>query len=580
MTEPHAVTGDQPGHPNALAGALAGVLTAAVAMGIAQLAAGLTVPQSSPVLAVGQAAIDLTPPAVKDFAISTFGADDKNALLIGILVVLAAFAAVIGMLAVRRLSLGLWGLAVFAAIGLAAALTRPNATPVYVVPTLAGAAAGAYALTRLVRAARALGSPASTTERGGTAGRRPASSRATVVPLAPPDLPAQAQADGSDRGPVPEPVGSSFTFLPNPDDPGPPRGPARRRFLTVSAVAAVTAGAGALAGRELITRKNVSAARAAIRFPKPTVPAPPLPPGSDLGIPGLSSFITPDVSFYRVDTALLLPQVDPANWQLRIHGMVQREMTLTFDELLRRPLIEDYVTLTCVSNPVGGPYAGNAKWLGARLADLIRRARPLAGASQLLCTSVDGFTSGTPLQVVLDGRDALLAVAMNGEPLPVAHGFPARMVVPGLYGYVSATKWVTDIEVTTFAAANAYWVQRGWSQQAPIKTESRIDVPAGGATLAPGRTPVAGVAWAQHKGVAGVEVRVDGGPWQEARLAAVPDIDTWRQWVWEWEATPGNHLLEARATDATGYTQTAVAAPPPPNGASGYPSAAVTVSSS
>ena len=338
--------------------------------------------------------------------------------------------------------------------------------------------------------------------------------------------------------------------------------------------------AGTVGGRELSTRRNVSLARAALRFPRPAVPAPPLPAGSDLKIPGLSSFITPNDSFYRVDTALLLPQVDPSTWQLRIHGMVQREVTITFAELLKRPLIEDYVTLTCVSDPVGGPYVGNAKWLGASLAALIRQARPLAGASQLLCTSVDGFTSGTPLQVVLDGRDALLAVAMNGTALPVEHGFPARMVIPGLYGYVSATKWVTDIEVTTFAAASAYWVQRGWSQQAPIKTESRIDVPAVGATLRPGLTPVAGVAWAQHKGVAAVEVRVDRGPWHEARLAAVPDIDTWRQWVWEWPATPGNHLLEARATDKTGYTQTAVQAQPVPNGASGYPSATVTVRSS
>ena len=186
--------------------------------------------------------------------------------------------------------------------------------------------------------------------------------------------------------------------------------------------------------------------------------------------------------------------------------MVQREVTITFADLLRRPLIEAYVTLTCVSNPVGGPYAGNAKWLGASLADLIRQARPLAGANQLLSTSIDGYTSGTPLQVVLDGRDALLAVAMNGTALPVAHGFPARMVVPGLYGYVSATKWVTDIEVTTFASAVGYWAQHGWSQQAPIKTESRIDVPVAGASLAPGLTPVAGVAWAQHKGIAAVEV--------------------------------------------------------------------------
>ena len=518
-------------------------------------------------LAVGQAAIDLTPLPVKDFAISTFGVNDKNALLVGILVVLAAFAAVIGILAVRRLALGLLGLAVFACIGLAAALTRPTATPGYVIPTLVGTAAGAFALTRLVRAARGLGSRPS----------RSAGARTPPGELTPPDLPAPAPAENAQDQATPA---SSFTLLPNPDDRGASQGPARRRFLTTSGIAVVTAAAGALVGRELITRHNVSAARAALRFPKPAVAAPPLPPGANLNIPGLSSFITPNGSFYRVDTALLLPEVDPATWQLRIHGMVQREVTLTFDQLLRRPLIEDYITLTCVSDPVGGPYVGNALWLGASLADLIRQARPLAGADQLLCTSVDGFTSGTPLQIVLDGRDALLTVAMNGQALPVEHGFPARMVVPGLYGYVSACKWVTDVKVTTFASAYAYWATRGWSQQAPIKTESRIDVPVSNSTIGPGRTLVAGVAWAQHKGVAAVEVRVDGGPWQQARLAAVPDIDTWRQWVWEWDATPGTHVLEARATDATGYTQTAVQAQPPPNGASGYPSAAVAVRSS
>src|SRR5580693_4047149 len=548
---------DPPPHPSALAGAVAGVLTAAVAMGVGQLAAGLTVAQSSPVLAVGQAAIDLTPLPVKDFAISTFGANDKTALLVGILVILAAFAAVIGILAVRRLALGLAGLGVFACIGLAAALTRPTATVEYVIPTLVGAAAGAFALTRLVRAAHGLDSRP----------RRSAAARTPASELKPPDLPGPAEATPA----------TSFTFLPNPDDRGAPRGPARRRFLTTSGVAVVTAAAGALVGRELITRHNVTAARAALRFPRPAVAAPPLPPGANLNIPGLSSFITPNGSFYRVDTALLLPEVDPATWQLRIHGMVQCEVSITFDQLLRRPLIEEYITLTCVSDPIGGPYVGNAKWLGASLADLIRQARPLAGADQLLCTSVDGFTSGTPLQIVLDGRDALLTVAMNGQALPVEHGFPARMVVPGLYGYVSACKWVTDIEVTTFASSYAYWATRGWSQQGPIKTESRIDVPVSNSTIAPGRTPVAGVAWAQHKGVAAVEVRVDAGPWQQARLAAVPDIDTWRQWVWEWDATPGTHVLEARATDATGYTQTAVAAQPPPNGASGYPSAAVVV---
>ncbi len=589
MTGPPEIADDQPRRLRALTGAVVGVLAAAVAVGAAQFASGLGVPQSSPVIAVGQAAIDLTPPAVKDFAISSFGSHDKTVLLGGILVLLALYAAVVGMLAVRRLALGMWGLAVFGCIGLAAALTRPTATAGYAVPTLAGAAAGAFALAWLARAAAGLGSPARARPSGGPGSGGSRVFGTTVIPpgpvasgngLAPPDLPAPPDAPA----PAAEPAvragpAYSFTFLPNPDDQGPSRWPARRRFLVTSGAAAAAAAFGTVAGRNLIDEHNVAAARNAIRFPRPVVPAPPLPAGSDLNIPGLSSFITPDGSFYRVDTALLVPQVDPATWQLRIHGMVRREVTITFGELLRRPLIETYVTLTCVSDPVGGPYAGNAKWLGASLADLIRQARPLAGADQLLCTSVDGFTSGTPLHVVLDGRNALLAVAMNGTALPVVHGFPARMVVPGLYGYVSATKWVTDIEVTTFASAYAYWAQRGWSQQAPIKTESRIDVPAAGASLTPGRMPVAGVAWAQHKGIAAVEVRANGGPWREARLAAVPGIDTWRQWVWEWQAPPGNYLLEARATDKTGYTQTAAQAQPAPNGATGYPSAQVTVRS-
>jgi len=336
-------------------------------------------------------------------------------------------------------------------------------------------------------------------------------------------------------------------------------------------------GLGAIAGL-LAERSSVASARKALRIPKPSVTTQTLPDGVNLGIPGLAPFVTSNTSFYRVDTALVLPQVAPSSWQLRIHGMVNREITLTFEELIKRPLIEDYVTLCCVSNPVGGPYIGNALWLGASLAAVLREAGIKAGADQLLCTSVDGFTSGTPVQTVMDGRDALLAVAMNGQPLPVAHGFPVRMVVPGLYGYVSATKWVTDINVTTFAGNYAYWAQRGWSQQAPIKTECRIDVPAGLNTLRAGSTAVAGVAWAQHKGIEAVEVRVDAGPWHEARLAAVPGIDTWRQWVWEWDATPGGHVLQARATDKTGYTQTAAQAQPEPNGATGYPSLSVTVS--
>jgi DMSO/TMAO reductase YedYZ molybdopterin-dependent catalytic subunit len=341
-------------------------------------------------------------------------------------------------------------------------------------------------------------------------------------------------------------------------------------------VTVAAAAIGEVAGRSFATRKNVSAAQAAVKFPRAAVPAPPLPAGVNLPVPGISPFITPNGQFYRVDTALIVPQVDPTNWTLRIHGMVAREVTITFDQLLRRPLTEDYLTLCCVSNPVDGPYVGNAKWLGASLASLIRSAGPMRGAEQLLCTSVDGFTSGVPLVTVLDGRDAMVAVAMNGTVLPTEHGFPARLVVPGLYGYVSACKWVVDIEVTTWAA-QAYWVPLGWSQQAPIKTESRIDVPASGAQVKAGKTAVAGVAWAQHKGIEAVEVRVDSGPWNEATLAAVPDVDTWRQWVWEWDATAGSHTIEARATDKTGYTQTSVQEPEAPNGASGYPSSQISV---
>jgi DMSO/TMAO reductase YedYZ molybdopterin-dependent catalytic subunit len=334
---------------------------------------------------------------------------------------------------------------------------------------------------------------------------------------------------------------------------------------------------GSLAGRELAERGAVNAARAAIRLPRPKVTTAPLPPGTNLDIPGITPFVTPNPAFYLVDIELVLPQVAPADWSLRIHGMVEREIEITFDELLRRPLEEAWVTLCCVSDPVSGPYISNAKWLGANLASLIREARPRAGADQILSTSVDGYTCGTPVQAVLDTPNSLLAVAMNGQALPVAHGFPARMVVPGLYGYVSATKWVTDIKLTTFGSEVAYWAQRGWSQQAPIKTESRIDVPSGTKTLKAGRTPVAGVAWAQNRGIEAVEVRVDSGLWNEARLAAVPGIDTWRQWVWEWDATPGTHLIEARATDSTGYTQTSLQASTVPNGASGYPQVNITV---
>jgi DMSO/TMAO reductase YedYZ molybdopterin-dependent catalytic subunit len=556
-------------------GLFTGLLTAAVALGVGQLVAGLTGSVGSPVIAVGGAAIDLTPPPVKNFAISAFGADDKTALVTGILILLAGFAAAIGIAAVRRFSYGVAGLAVFTVIGLTAALTRPTASPADALPSLVGGAAGLFAMSRLVRAAHATAGPAPAVE-SGDAGPDPgetAEPQEAAGPAGPGGSWAPRRAVAAPGGPG-TPAGGAHRAAPaaaGPDAAG------RRQFLVTSSVVVAAAGVSGLAGRILAERSSVSQALATLKLPPPVQRAPALPSGADLRIPGLSPFVTPSSSFYRVDTALVLPQVPPSSWQLRIHGMVAHELTLTFDDLLKLPLLEDWITLCCVSNPVSGPYIGNALWLGASLSRLLRAAGIRAGAEQLLCTSVDGFTSGTPVQTVMDGRDALLAVAMNGAPLPVAHGFPARMVVPGLYGYVSACKWVTDIKVTTFAGEFAYWAQRGWSQRAPIKTESRIDVPGNGSTVRAGRRPVAGVAWAQHKGIEAVEVRVDGGSWKKATLAAVPGIDTWRQWVWEWDATRGDHVIEARATDATGYTQTRALAPPAPNGATGYPTINVMV---
>ena len=548
-------------------GAVAGVLAAGTALGVGQFVAGLTGANGSPVVAVGELQIDFTPPWLKNFAISKFGADDKLVLVSGILVVLAIFAAVIGAAATRRMAYGMAGLGVFAVVGLTAAATRPTATFASLLPTLAATAAAVAVLRLLIP----LASPAAPAPRH-TVTFDPVTAKDPVLAEDP-----AAAADSADPAVAADPAARE-PQEPGELEPGGGYRPPRRSFLAAGvATAGIAAGAG-LAGRLLAERSSVASAQRSLRIPKPAGVTPTLPSGVSFDVPGLSPFVTSNNSFYRVDTALVLPQVDPSSWQLRIHGMVNREITLTFDELLKRPLIEDYVTLCCVSNPVAGPYIGNAKWLGASLAAVLREAGIKAGADQLMCTSVDGFTSGTPVQTVLDGRDALLAVAMNGQPLPIAHGFPARMVVPGLYGYVSATKWVTDINVTTFAGNYAYWAQRGWSQQAPIKTECRIDVPNGTNNVGGGTMAVAGVAWAQHKGIEAVHVRVDSGPWNEARLAAVPGIDCWRQWVWEWDAAPGQHVLEARATDKTGYTQTSVQAQPEPNGASGYPSVSVTVS--
>jgi DMSO/TMAO reductase YedYZ molybdopterin-dependent catalytic subunit len=336
-------------------------------------------------------------------------------------------------------------------------------------------------------------------------------------------------------------------------------------------VAAVLGGAAVagFGGRWVATQRDLSAARASVDLPVPVDPAPPIPAGADLRLPDLASYVTGNGVFYRIDTALVVPRVSPQTWQLRIHGRVRQPYTIDFADLLARPMIERYVTLACVSNQVGGGLIGNARWLGVPIAELLAAAGPDLGADQVVSRSADGWTCGTPTAVLTDGRDALLAVGMNGEPLPLEHGFPVRMVVPGLYGYVSACKWITEIELTSFDAYDAYWVPRGWAQQAPIKTQSRIDTPRRRATAGP--VVVAGVAWAQHRGIDRVEVRVDGGAWHQAELADVVSADTWRQWSWLWaDATSGEHELVVRATDANGETQPAERSPAAPDGATGW----------
>ncbi|WP_327371893.1 molybdopterin-dependent oxidoreductase [Streptomyces sp. NBC_01217] len=503
------------------------------ALAVAELVAAVVRPEAGPVAAVGGAVIDRSPPALKEFAVRHFGTDDKLALQLGIVVLLAIFALAVGVLALHHRRTGSAAVLVFGAVGAAAAVGRPEGGPADALPAVVGAVVGAGVLHLL-------------------AGR-----------LAPVPRPS----------PVSEAAGEPCETFD------------RRGFvIAATTAAAASAGAGYL-GRRLTSsiQAGASASRRDLVLPVPDSAAPAVPAGAELRIPGLSPFITPNKDFYRVDTALVVPQLDADEWRLRIHGRgVTRPVTVGFHDLLRREIIERDITLACVSNEVGGPYIGNARWIGVRLADLLREAGvrpPSEGgpADQIVARSVEGMTIGTPVEAVMDGRDAMLALGMNGEPLPFTHGFPVRMVVPGLYGYVSACKWIKDIELTTFGAYDAYWVRQGWSQQAVIKTESRIDTPRPFASPKPGTVPVAGVAWAQRRGISRVEVRVDGGPWHEARLAAEDGRDTWRQWVWEWPATKGRHTLEVRATDGTGATQTGRQSGTLPNGATGWHSVEVEV---
>ncbi|MEU8016240.1 molybdopterin-dependent oxidoreductase [Micromonospora parva] len=539
--------------------ALAGITAAAVAIGIAEPVAVLTGPRSAPLVAVGGVIVDAVPESLKQLAIDLFGTADKIALLVGTGVLLGGFAALFGVLAIRRLALGLAGIGAFGAIGVAAALTRSGADLADALPSVVGAGLGALVLWLFI------------------AGPFELNPWPWSPPTPPPGPASPARpASGSPAGPAP--VSSA-----GPTSAVEPVGPAevdpesRRRFLTGSGVLLGTAVVAGLGGRWLAGRRGVSAARDAIRLPTPVAPAPAVPAGANLSLAQLAPYVTPNFGFYRIDTALVVPQVDPDTWRLRIHGRVGKERTYSYADLLARPLVERYVTLACVSNEVGGDLIGNARWLGVPLRELLEEVEPDDDADQVVGRSVDGWTCGTPTAALRDGRDALLAVGMNGEPLPVEHGFPVRMVVPGLYGYVSACKWVTELELTRFADFDAYWVPRGWSRQGPIKTQSRIDTPRRRNRLTAGPVTIAGVAWAQHRGIRQVEVRVDDGQWQAATLAPTVSVDTWVQWSWRWDATPGEHRLQVRATDATGETQTDRTQGVVPDGATGWHTVTVTV---
>ncbi|CAM5781772.1 molybdopterin-dependent oxidoreductase [Cellulomonas persica] len=546
-TPPAPRPSDGPARAPAWAAALAGLAAGVVTVGVGSLVAIVAGAPTDPLVAVGAAFVDATPAWLKEVAASTFGTADKAVLMIGEAVVLAALAALAGVLAARRWA---WGAAVVVVLGLvamAAALGRPDASWTAMIPSFAGTVAGLWTLKALVdRLPRDVTRPRRQRRADDPTGRG--------EDTGPTDVP-EGQGRSADDGPATEVT----------------RGTDRRRFLQAAGVATalglVAVAMGRLAGA---AGRAVTAVRDTIRLPAPRTAAPAVPAGVDVGADGVGPWATPPDDFYRIDTALVVPQVDPTTWTLRVHGLVEQEVELTWDELLASDLVEAWVTLCCVSNPVGGDLVGNQRWLGLPVREVLARARPLGDADMVLSRSADGWTASTPLAALTDDRDALLAVGMDGAPLPVAHGFPVRLVVPGLYGYVSATKWVTELEVTRFADATAYWTDRGWSPHGPVKTQSRIDVPGDGAQLDAGEVVVAGTAWAQHRGITRVQVQVDRGPWQDATLADSGGIDSWRQWRWTWTATePGRHELRVRAFDPDG-PQTGAAAGVLPDGATGY----------
>ncbi|QBR93066.1 molybdopterin-dependent oxidoreductase [Nocardioides euryhalodurans] len=486
-----------------------GILATLVGMAAGHLVASLIDPASSPVLAVGSTVIDLTPTPVKEWAVAQFGTADKPILVGSVMAGAAVLAAIGGILARRRFWLGASVLLLLVVVAAAAAVLRPGAGPLDAVPALATALTGVGALWWLTHAASA--------------------------------------ADREVESDAP--------------------GPSRRGVLIATGALAVAAAAMGGVGR-LVT--GLRADPSDVTLPKATDPAPAFPRGLEEKYPGIASFRTPTSDFYRIDTRLSLPTQGIEDYTLVIDGDVEEELTLTFQDLLDMDLIERDITLTCVSNDVGGPYVGGARWLGVRLTDLLDRAGVGGSADQILSTDVDGMTISTPLDVATDGRDAMIAVGMNGAALPREHGFPVRMVVPGLYGFVSACKWLTRMTLTTYDEQEAYWTERDWAIDAPIKISSRIDTPKSFEEIGSGKTFIGGVAWAQDRGIGKVEVQVDGGDWQTAELGPSAGVDYWRQWYLPWEAESGQHTLTVRAVSQEGEVQSPARAMPFPEGSSGY----------
>ncbi|NYD67412.1 molybdopterin-dependent oxidoreductase [Agromyces atrinae] len=522
-------------------GALTGIVGAGAFLAAVELVALFVAPRDgSPVIAAGSFVIDIVPRWAKELAIELFGEADKIVLLgsVGLAVVVAA--AVIGVIELVRPPIGAILFGVAGALAVVAVVTRAGASPLASVPSIVGTIVGIIALRLLIGRLRRW--------RDGVWANieRPASVSVTA-----PGAPAAPSAQPTEGAP-----------LKNVD---------RRGFLIMSGV--VAAGAAIIgAGSRAITAatSSIASIRDALTIPAPRSTVT-VPEGAELDIPGLTPLYTKNSDFYRVDTALTVPSIDPATWRLVIDGMVDTKVELSFQDLLDMGLDEYSITLTCVSNEVGGGLVGTAKWLGVPLRDVLALAGPKNGADMALSRSIDGYTASTPLSVVTDdGVDAILAVAMNGQPLPLEHGFPVRMVVPGLYGYVSATKWLTQITVTTFQKDEAYWTPRGYSAEAPIKMSSRIDTPRVDKQIAAGPTKIAGVAWAQTIGIEKVEVNIDEGGWQPATLSMPVNEDTWVQWFVDWEATAGTHYVAVRATDKQGNLQIEERAPIAPDGSSGW----------